>query len=80
MSFSELMMMVAHKMLKEGSMDKGVIDQSITVLYRLVPECKFDKEASPSGKLKTITEHISKDFSVSIVDIKPTSIGEVHIG
>lgn len=56
------MMMVAKKMMKEGSMDKGVIDLSITILHRLVPECKFDNEASPSGKLKIITKHISKDF------------------
>ncbi|XP_059072498.1 uncharacterized protein LOC131873613 [Cryptomeria japonica] len=62
MSSTELVMIVAQKMMKEGSVDKGVIDQSIPILHRLVPECKFDKGASPSGKLKTITERISKDF------------------
>lgn len=56
------MMMATQKLMKEGSTDKGIIDQSITVLHRLVLECKIDNEASPSDKLKTITEHISKYF------------------
>lgn len=62
MSSIELMMMVAHKMMKEGSMDKRVIDQSIPILHRLAPEFKFDKGSSPSDNLKVITEHISKHF------------------
>lgn len=56
------MMMEAQKLMKEGSTDKGIIDQSITVLHRLVPKCKIDNEASPSEKLKIITKYISKDF------------------
>lgn len=56
------MMMAAQKLMKEGSTDKGIIDQLITILHRLVPECKIKIEASPSRKLKIITEHISKDF------------------
>lgn len=62
MSPTELMIMAAQKLMKGGSIDKWIIDQSITFLHRLVLECKIDNEVSPSDKLKTITEHILKDF------------------
>lgn len=55
MNPTELMMMVAQKLMKEGFADKGIIDQSITFLHRLIPECMIENEASPSGKLKALT-------------------------
>lgn len=61
MSPTKLMMMASQKLM-EKTTDKGIIDQSITVLHRLVPKCKIENEESPFGKLKAIIEHISKYF------------------
>lgn len=61
MSPIELMVVASQKMMEEST-DKGIIDQSIIVLHRLVPECKIENKVSPPGKLKVIIEHISKNF------------------
>lgn len=50
------------KLMKEGSIDKGIIDQSIIVLHRLIPDCMIKNEASPSSNLKALTKYISKNF------------------
>lgn len=52
---TELMMMATQKPLKEGSADKGIIDKSIIVLHKLIPDCQIENEASPSIKLKALT-------------------------
>lgn len=55
-------MMATQKLLKEGVVDKGLIDQSVSVFHRLLPDCQIEDGASPSSKLKTLTEHISNNF------------------
>lgn len=60
MSPIELMMMATQKLMNEGSADKEIIDQSITVLHRLIPECMIENEAS---KLRVLTKNISKTLN-----------------
>lgn len=55
MSPIELMMMTAQKLMKEETIDKGVINHSLTLLHRFVPDCKIENEASPFSNLKVIT-------------------------
>lgn len=55
LSPTELMMMATHKLLKEGTIDKGLIDQSVSVLHRIMLDYQIDDGASPSGKLKALT-------------------------
>lgn len=62
MSSTKLMMIAAHKMIKEGTKEKQIIDHSIPILLQLVLECQINKGASPSNKLKMLTKHISKEF------------------
>ncbi|XP_059077915.1 uncharacterized protein LOC131876511 [Cryptomeria japonica] len=58
---SERMMVATQRLLKEGSEEKQVIVQAIPVLQQLVPKYT-SLVASPSGKLKGLTEHIAKEF------------------
>lgn len=63
LSSFELMFVAAQKLKKEGLKDKQVIGQAIPILQQLAPECKIDSVASPSGKLKGLTEHIAKEYT-----------------
>lgn len=55
------MFVATQKLRKEGNEDKKFIEQAIRVLQQFVPRYT-SPVASPSGKLKSLTEHIAKEF------------------
>lgn len=79
MSPTKLMMMVAQKLMKEGSTNKRIIDQSITVLHRLVPECKMIDKRAHLVSLRQLLSTFQRIFN-PCNRFQTASIGKVHAG
>lgn len=56
------MIMATQKLLKESTVEKGLIDQSVSVLHRIMPDFQIEDEVCPSSKLKGLTTHISNNY------------------